>query len=204
MGEEKVEWRKAPAVRKNQINGIQHLLSGNISLGRRKERVSHLRTGEEMQSTDKILGRGWPWGGEWRFSASIPEPRAVRGCCCRCWHSATRPPFIGSTRSSLGLCLCFTKSIMQMHKNKGEAWPCLFEMTMRLSLPFMSTKVYLLPLFWVFFGFFFNSNGFQSAFHTYRKDNFLIDELSVLIDEISIVNIVEIPFMSNKKRRAHL
>lgn len=68
----------------------------------------------------------------------------------------------------------------------------------------MSTKVYLLPLFWVFFGFFFNSNGFQSAFHTYRKDNFLIDELSVLIDEISIVNIVEIPFMSNKKRRAHL
>lgn len=56
---------------KNQMNGLQHLLSGNISLGRGKERVSHLWAGEEMQSTDKILGRGWAWGGGWHFSASI-------------------------------------------------------------------------------------------------------------------------------------
>lgn len=70
----------------------------------------------------------------------------------------------------LGLCLCFVKSIMQMYKNKGEAWPCPFEMTGRLSLPSISTKVYLLPLFcFVCFGFFFN-NSFQSAFHAHRRD----------------------------------
>lgn len=99
----------------------------------------------------------------------------------------------------LGLCLCFIKSIMQMYKNKGEAWPCPFEVTGRLSLPFISTEVYLLPLFclvrFLFFSFF--VIVFKVPFmHT--------EKIPILINEISVVNIVEIPFISNKKRRAHL
>lgn len=56
--------------KKNQMNGMKHLLS-DWSLG-----IYHwgedksLWTGEEMQSENKILGRGSAWGEWWCFSAS--------------------------------------------------------------------------------------------------------------------------------------
>lgn len=65
----------------------------------------------------------------------------------------------------LGFCLCFIKSIMQMHDNKGETWLCTLEMAERLSLSFVRTKVYFLLL----------SQQFSKCLSHVKKITVLID-----------------------------
>lgn len=64
----------------------------------------------------------------------------------------------------IGFCLCFIKSIMQMHENKGEARPWSLEVPRRLS--FLTAKAYFLFLFSF-------HKSFQNTFHTHKTNNLL-------------------------------